>query len=223
MSVAELVKSLLKLLLGRGSVRSFSQFGEDTLASSFFRGRKSGVYVDVGAYHPMLYSNTYFFYRRGWSGIVIDPNPALAGLFSVLRPRDRFVTAGVGKGKSLQYYEFADGAYNTCDPTQVAEQKKRKGIEPIRTYQVAVRTLADILEEHQVKAIDILSVDVEGMDLDVLETHNWNIRPRVIIAEDRDFLMTHPEASPVYTYLIEKGYTLKAVARLSLIFEATQV
>ena len=73
----DFAKTLLKLVLGRGTFRSYSQFGEDALVNSLFRNKKYGIYVDVGAYHPILYSNTYALYRRGWRGFAIDPNPSL--------------------------------------------------------------------------------------------------------------------------------------------------
>lgn len=90
-----ILRTFFKQILGKGTRVSYSQDGEDTLVASIIRD-KAGVYVDVGAYHPILYSNTYALYRQGWNGIVIDPNIALRPLYSIWRPRDIFVDSGVG-------------------------------------------------------------------------------------------------------------------------------
>src|ERR1039457_5849033 len=66
----------------------FSQFGEDTFLDYYFFGRRTGFYVDVGAFHPFNISNTYIFYKRGWRGINIEPNPASFRAFLKYRPRD---------------------------------------------------------------------------------------------------------------------------------------
>ena len=82
----EVLKTTLKLLLRRSVISSYSQFGEDAVLQHLLK-KSTGTFVDIGAYHPVLYSNTYAFYRRGWSGIVIDPNPRFKKLYRLFRPR----------------------------------------------------------------------------------------------------------------------------------------
>ncbi|BDH60815.1 hypothetical protein MTP04_09450 [Lysinibacillus sp. PLM2] len=70
---------------------TYSQFGEDILIGSIlhklkFKGK--GFFIDVGAYHPYKFSNTYKFYLDGWSGINIDPTPYKTTLFDFFRSRD---------------------------------------------------------------------------------------------------------------------------------------
>src|SRR4051794_2053711 len=67
---------------------SFSQFGEDLWLARHFAGRPCGFYVDVGAYHPYLASNTYLLYRRGWRGINIEPAPEHFRALQRSRERD---------------------------------------------------------------------------------------------------------------------------------------
>jgi hypothetical protein len=50
-----------------------------------FEHKQKGFYVDVGAYHPFLFSNTYIFYLRGWRGINIDATPGSMKLFNKFR------------------------------------------------------------------------------------------------------------------------------------------
>jgi hypothetical protein len=87
--------------LGLGQL-TYSQFGEDILIRGFFRDKQVGVYVDVGAFHPIYYSNTYALYKLGWYGVAIDANRTFERLYKKFRPRDTFVHAAVGQseGKS---------------------------------------------------------------------------------------------------------------------------
>jgi hypothetical protein len=100
----QIARSTLKLIFRKGVRTSYAQDGEDILANAFLR-EESGTYVDVGAYHPVLYSNTYGFSRRGWKGVVIDPNKSMQSLYAFFRPRDRFVCAAVGAQSGTgEYY-----------------------------------------------------------------------------------------------------------------------
>ena len=64
------------------SLKSYSQEGEDMVLRSFFEGQKNykGFFVDVGAHHPYRFSNTLHFYKKGWRGINIDPQPGMQAL-----------------------------------------------------------------------------------------------------------------------------------------------
>lgn len=199
-----MIKTFIKLLLGRGSFRSFSQAGEDGIVRSLV-GNKKGFYVDVGAYHPHLYSNTYALYRAGWRGLAIDPNPRMPLLFRIFRPRDTFVCAGIGEGAAT-YHMYKDGAYNGFVPTSRSTL--------VREYPVTLRSLAQILEEQGVREIDFLDIDVEGLDLEVLRSHDWSILPRVISVEAE-------AEGPVQKFLEEKGYAVVASTGLNLIFKRT--
>ena len=71
--------------LHRYGLISYSQEGEDMILRRLFETRRRGFYVDVGAHHPRRFSNTYYFYRQGWSGINIDAAPGSMKLFDRLR------------------------------------------------------------------------------------------------------------------------------------------
>jgi FkbM family methyltransferase len=217
-TVFELLRTYAKLMLGKGSMRSYAQFGEDAIVSSIFRG-KTGVYVDVGSFHPTLYSNTYARYQNGWKGVVIDPEDAYAPLYAVLRPRDRFVSCAVGPRGEGTYYSYADRAYNSLVPVSEGSPAAVRGLTPERERRVQIRPLGEILEEAGITSVDFLSVDAEGMDLAILDTHDWTIMPRVIAIEDEHFKIEEPAASGVYQALSGRGYRLHAVSGPTLIFK----
>lgn len=161
-----ILKTLVKLILGRGIG---SQFGEDKFLLTILP--KKGTYVDIGCYHPHLYSNTYRLYKKGWKGVAVDPNPDMAPLWRVFRPRDRFINAAVGSGGYITYYRYLDGAYNGFE-------RLNKEIKD----QVHIQTipLARIIPS---EGTDFLNIDAEGMDKEILQSYDWRTNPKVIAVE----------------------------------------
>ena len=65
------------------------QFGEDIIIKKLFAPKKkNGFYVDLGANHPFLHSNTAWFWLNGWSGINIDANLKSISIFNKIRKKD---------------------------------------------------------------------------------------------------------------------------------------
>ncbi len=204
-------------LLGK---RSFAQAGEDVIAASLIKKRK-GIYVDFGAYHPKQFSNTYYFYKKGWRGVVIDPNQKMEAAFKRCRKRDVFVNLGVaGKKDIMEYILFDEAACNTFS-AEVAEEYKKAGRKIRGKKEIGVMPLNIILDKYLPKGmpIDLLSVDVEGMDLEVLKSLDWENRlPSVVIAEDLNFDWRSSKSSEVVKLLVDLGYDLKGVTPYSLVF-----
>lgn len=84
----------------------YSQDGEDALLSSFYERKKGykGFFVDVGAHHPYRFSNTAYYYKKGWRGINIEPTPNLFNVFLKHRKRDINLNLGIGSGETLTFY-----------------------------------------------------------------------------------------------------------------------
>lgn len=206
--------------------RSYAQSGEDIIADIELAKKKKGIYVDVGAFHPKQFSNTYLFYKRGWSGVCIEPRPGAKMGFEKVRPRDVFVEMGVsGKKDVLEYFEFTDKATNTFSAEQAEINIKEAGRKMVRKTNVAVMPLRDILASNGMEGveIDLMSVDVEGMDLEVLKSNDWEkFRPRVLIVEDLDFDFENPKASLVVKYLWGLGYKVMAKTTYSLILKESK-
>lgn len=218
----EIARTQLKLILGKGVFYSYAQNGEDAVINLFTKKVKKGFFIDVGGFHPIQYSNTYALYKRGWRGIVVEPNPRAASLFSFFRPKDILVKAGVGlQAGNLTYHSFQDPAYNTFDASQ-AQEWQNKGAKLKSTSSVPVIPLRDIVREQKVQKIDVLSVDVEGMDLEVLQSHDWNVLPTIIVVESHEFNVTSPQKSPVYAFLTSKGYELSSLVGFSLVFRGSK-
>jgi hypothetical protein len=89
---------------------SFASAGEEMILRHVIGSdKRDGFYVDVGAYHPVLFSNTYFFYLNGWTGINIEARPGSREAFEKVRPRDINLEMGVSlNGGELTYYVIGD-------------------------------------------------------------------------------------------------------------------
>jgi FkbM family methyltransferase len=166
---------------------SYSHLGEDMILRAFFARypiNYPGFYVDVGAHHPIKFSNTYYFYRLGWQGIAIDPIPGGKTKFRKYRPRDTFIAAGISEtGGKMTYYIYASSPLNTFSEGVV----RLRPDEVVHTTRVETLTLREVLTSYLPpgQIIDFLSLDVEGYELEVLKSNEWErFRPRVIVVEE---------------------------------------
>jgi hypothetical protein len=193
--------------------KSYSQEGEDMILRHVFEGQWQGFYVDVGAHHPRRYSNTFFFYKLGWRGINIDAMPGSMNLFTRFRPRDINLECGVGPySQEAAYYMFNDPALNSFD--EVISRKRDTGpYHIIEIRWVHIRPLGDILLEclPNSQQIDFITIDVEGKDLEVLQSNNWQrFRPKCVLIECLELSPEEINAHPVNVFLSSVGYQLLA-------------
>ena len=201
---------------------SYAQEGEDLVLARELGARPAGFYVDVGAHHPFRFSNTYLLYRRGWRGICVDPLPGTQKLFSRWRPRDLVLELGVSSTEStLKYYMFNEPALNTFDATVAREKDGLADYRVTSTADVEVVPLATLLDRHMPPgvAIDVLSIDVEGLDLVVLESNDWiKYRPNLIVAECLGTSLMTISDDPITVFLSREGYEPFAKTGGSVVF-----
>lgn len=168
---------------------SYSQEGEDMILSRLFENQEIGFYVDIGAHHPIRFSNTYFFYLKNWKGINIDAMPGCMKIFDKLRPRDINLEIGISKKENiLTYFMFNESALNTFSQEFVREIGKYNEFKLIKSISIDTYPLGKILEKYLPinQQIDFFSIDVEGLDLEVLESNDWDrFRPKYILIEER--------------------------------------
>lgn len=203
---------------------AFSQEGEDLILNRIFADQPTGFYVDVGAHHPFRYSNTAFFYQRGWRGINIDPLPGAMAEFSNARPRDINLNCGVAPTKGImQYHMYTLPELNGFGAQALLSESDRAKYPLVEIIPVEVEPLAALLDQHLEEGtqIDFLTVDVEGFDLSVLQSNNWErYRPRLVLVEDHGIDMDHPQSSDVYSYLVGLGFQLIAKTPGTLFFRS---
>ncbi|MBT8534598.1 FkbM family methyltransferase [Polynucleobacter paneuropaeus] len=229
---AEITKWLKRVLakmggnIPRGRI-SFSQEGEDLILARIFEslGVKKGFFVDIGAHHPYRFSNTYYFYRRGWAGINIDPRPGTKKLFNFFRPRDITIECGISSiESSLTYYSFNEPALNTFSREE-AHSKKSSKYKVINEIQISVTTLKKVLDGHLPMGaqIDFMSIDVEGFDYEVMYSNDWlKYRPTIIAIELLNASIERLGVHPTAEILFENDYRLLAKTHNTFFFSLAQ-
>lgn len=194
---------------------SFSQEGEDLVLNRLFEKQKGGFYVDVGAHHPQRFSNTYFFYLKGWRGINIDAMPGSMELFEEVRPKDTNIEAAISDlSEELTYYMFNDPALNGFSKSISTDRDKIRGYKIVDRKVIKTQKLSDLLEVHlpEDQKIDFLSIDVEGLDYQVLLSNNWlKYKPTILLVEELAMsLGALPTQSKTFQFLQKQGYELFA-------------
>lgn len=196
---------------------SFSQDGEDMILRSLLSesiadfDHYKGFFIDIGAHHPFRYSNTAYFYEQGWQGINIEPTPDAINLFEQYRVRDKNLNVGIGAEREKRtLYQFKEPSLNTFDKELADSQAATdERYQVVGTAEVDIYPLSQLLDEHLPEAtvIDFMSIDVAGLDIQLLESNNWEkYRPTYLLVEDVDNESGKVDASEIYSFLHDQGY-----------------
>jgi FkbM family methyltransferase len=155
----------------------YSQFGQDKyLFDNFFHSKKSGYFVDIGAYDGITQgSNSLFFEKIGWKGVCIEPNPQL---FEKLKKNRECVCYNCAiadfKGECEFLYikngpDTLGGLTNNMTIDNITKIVKEFSLSNNDYDYIMVKTdLFDNLIEET--TIDYLSLDTEGNELSILNT-----------------------------------------------------
>lgn len=202
---------------------SYSQEGEDSILRRFFENKHTGFYVDVGAHHPKRFSNTFLFYKMGWRGINIEPRPGSKVLFDKLRSRDINLEIPISNIEAeLSYYIFDDPALNSFDSNLSQGRNSNTPYKIVSELKLKTQRLDKILGQFipENQKIDFLSIDVEGYDLNVLESNNWEkYRPEIILCEEENFDFNDLSKSKLYEFMSSKKYQIIAKTVNTLFFQ----
>jgi FkbM family methyltransferase len=173
---------------------SFSQTAEDLLIAVALNQTanppkpKEIRYLDIGANHPIHLSNTFHFYRKGGKGVFIEPNPALCNLAKSIRPNDTILNVGIADVEgTLPFYPFSPDVLSTFSASTRDEQINL-GYTSLPEINITVTTLNQIISSYFPESSPhILSLDIEGFDLLLIESIDFNtFRPKVICVETWD-------------------------------------
>jgi len=220
--IKNLLKSVISMFVDEFAIKSYSQEGEDMILNRIFEGKHQGFYVDVGAHHPRRFSNTYFFYKLGWSGINVEPNPDVIRIFNMDRSRDVNLQCGVSECQgTLKYHYFDDPALNTFDEAVVKSRIETTHYKLVKTEEISLFRLDSLLKKYlpESKQIDFLSVDVEGFDLFVLKSNDWSLfRPTCVLVEVLNATLIEAINGEIAMFMRMQGYTVFARTYNTLIF-----
>ena len=194
--------------------KSYAMDGEDIAISLFNKKKDKGFYVDIGAHHPIQRNNTHLLFKKGWEGINIDVNQFSIELFNFLRPNDLNLQIAVSdkEGEISFFYQKKFSQLNTTDK-EVAKENFQGNFQEKK---VKCQTIQNILDNSKFKnkKIDFLNIDVEGAEMKVLNTLNFEIYdPSLICIEILGYREMQSEQrekeiknNQIYKFLVNKGY-----------------
>ena len=194
--------------------KSYAMDGEDIAINVFNKKLEKGFYVDIGAHHPIQRNNTHLLFKKGWEGINIDINKFSIDLFNFLRPEDLNLQIAVSdkEGELSFYYQKKFSQLNTTDK-EIAKENFQGNYQEKK---VKCQTIQNILDnsKYSNKKIDFLNIDVEGAEMKVLNTLNFEIYdPSLICVEILGYREMQSEQrekeiknNEIYKFLVNKGY-----------------
>jgi FkbM family methyltransferase len=166
----------------------WGQAGEDHhVHKTYFPTLRNGTFLEMGALDGIAYSNTKFFEdTMGWSGVLIEPIPSSFAKLKVNRPGCNLFQYAVSskQGRIAMYDNFATSSIkeHTSDDFYQAWVKDKN----IQLIEVESRRLDSILHAAGVKHIDFWSLDVEGSEIEALNTMDWSIPVGLICIEKQE-------------------------------------
>ena len=178
---------------------------------------KCGFFVDVGCFHPTRSNTTYVLYKRGWRGINIDVDQIKIEAFNLRRPQDTNIACAVSKQKDTAKY-WRQGLWSDLNSLEKLERTRNE--EGWREIEIQTDTLTNLIDQTSYKdrPIDFLSIDVEGHNLAVLQSLDFErYRPKVICVETWDSKIEEVLQSDLYVFLIAQGYVLVNWPNLNLV------
>jgi FkbM family methyltransferase len=231
--IRQLVKEKLLIFSNKifyNEYLSFAQAGEDKVVEFLFNsmGISRISYLEIGTNNPIHYNNTYLFYLKGSRGICVEANPTLVAAIKKHRPEDVCLNVGIGKetNSALEFYIFddvdKDKGLSTFSKEEVNHIETTTHIKVAKVEKIPVITINEVLQNYfTTKAPDYISIDVEGLDLDILQTVDFSLyRPIAVCVETVNFTMNHKKVkrTDIIDFMLSKGYFVYADTGINSIF-----
>ena len=163
---------------------SYAQNLEDYHLDLVFAGQQMGTYVDVGGGHPVADNVSFWFYLKGWRGLIVEPQQALADIYAHVRPRDHAACCLAGRAEGEAEFHVVDKLHGFSTTVREHAAGAGKFGAGFTTMRLPVRTLSALIEEAGLARIDFLKIDVEGAEAEVLAGIDFKRhRPRVVLVE----------------------------------------
>jgi len=209
---------------------SFSQSGEDAVISyvlnTLHLDIKNCRYLDLGANHAVHLSNTYKFYRQGARGVLVDANPELAEELRRERPEDTVINRCISENPdcSLDFYILNGDGLSTPDYQSALKRiEENPSLEITKKIEVKSITVGEIIDTcFPDKSPEIMNIDIEGNELSILKTVDFQkFRPLIIICEMigyRNGLTVGEKNTEIYSFMESVGYREFAFTGINSIF-----
>lgn len=208
-------KILLHRQLFRRETRAYSEHYEDLFIDCIFKliGINDNItYLDLGANHPIYCSNTYRFYDRSNGGVLVEANPELKSFIQFTRPNDILINKAITlDGKPVRFNRLAQLGLSTVKYESINKDtlKRFPQFRIRKSYDVDGIKINDIVNFFE-NGCDLLSIDLEGMDWDILQSIDFDeFRPKIVVAETGNTeIYGQHNRDDFTTFFNENGYCL---------------
>jgi FkbM family methyltransferase len=186
---------------------SYAQNREDVVLFRALRDVVNGFYIDVGAQDPEIDSVTKAFYDRGWRGLNIEPVPVWYARLVATRPRDINLNLAVSTTEGEITLHEVEGTGLSTVHDELATGHRTQGRFPMRTWRVAAMPLRRLCQEHQIREVHFLKIDVEGAEHEVIKSMDFgSVRPWIVVVEAVDPISQEPNHGDWEPTLLAAGY-----------------
>ena len=198
--------------------KTYAQQGEDLFIFNYMKKKKivNGTYVDLGAFHPIKYSNTCLLFNNGWSGLNIDLNQTAIDYFDIVRPKDNNICCAISN-KEEKIKVFINSIFS---PINTINKKHAKKFNFVSKNELSYTVKAKKFNSICKKKFDFLDIDIEGSDFMVLKSINLKyFKPKLICIEilDINYLIK------IKKYLIKLNYFFIKRKTSSFFFEHRKI
>ena len=208
---------------------SYSQAGEDKIIEfilSYLGEKNIGLsYLDIGCNDYKSLSNSYALYKKGVRGVLIDANPIYIDEIKMYRPEDIVLNCGIGAKNSekMKFYILNTPGLDSFDLESIKEaQRQTPWIEIVDEIEVPVYTLDEIYEKYFASVPTIVSLDVEGLEMDILKSTNFEkYRPYIFIIETieyREKISVTNKRNDIINLMFENDYIEYAFTGVNSLF-----
>ena len=189
----------------------YSQHGEDFLVDKIFKGKTDGYYVEIGCLDGVEFSNTYYFEKKGWTGACLEAHSDFIATLKKNRPTASIVHCAVGEAdkESVTFYANKIGSLSTLDKSEEERWKTdfKEYFHGFEEQKIPMKTLTTIFKELKVGAIDFVSLDIEGYEVQALTGLDFDtFKPTIFIVEYKN----EAHQNGVNTILFKNGYSYLA-------------
>ena len=190
---------------------SYSQLEQDLAVLDFYKNKKDGFFIEIGAVDGIEISNTYLLETQyNWKGICVEALPHKFEALVNNRPNSKCISKAVFSKTGLKVpFSIAHCCELISGMNDYLGSNWRPHVEGNRTIiDVETITLQDILEQSQAPLfIDYMSLDTEGTELEILKSVDLNKYIFGLIDVEHNYL--EPERTNLRNFLTSNGYSFK--------------
>lgn len=192
----------------------YGQHGEDFILSELFKNQGYGFFIEIGCIDGRRFSNTLTFEERGWTGLCIEAHKDYIELLKKNRPKSIIYHTAIGErdANEVIFYANSRGSASTLDKSKELEFKRRfkEYFTGFEEQKVKMNTINTVLKESTVTNIDILSLDIEGYEVQALmgfDIGKWH--PKVLVVESDDLYVEKKLDNLILKHNYTKGIRMQ--------------